>query len=150
MNAAPQKNRNRQRALDVEYLRCSGGMRTCCAVVCVEGERRPVTGRGGLAGVLSRPRLGQRRLIVRARGIGTLQRFVQSQTLEWLVRRFVCQVKFLPGSQPDGTGYRQLLDCKVVLRLNQLLLPLLEFYLGSQRVNGRRRARLHLVRCLVV
>ena len=70
--------------------------------------------------------------------------------LERLVQRLIGQFEFLPGSQSDDARHRQLLNCKVVSRLNQLLLPRLHLYLRPQPIDRRRSARIHLVRCLAV
>ena len=55
-----------------------------------------------------------------------------------------------PGSEADGAREGELLDGEIVFRLDQLLLPRLQFDAGAQRIDGRRGAGFHLIGGLVV
>ncbi len=79
-----------------------------------------------------------------------MQRVLHGQGLERLVQRLIGQFEFLPRSQSDDARHRQLLNRKVISRLNQLLLPRLQLHLCPQPIDRRRSACIHLVGCLVV
>ena len=67
-----------------------------------------------------------------------------------VVRRLRSQRNFLARRQPNGAHQCQLLFGVIIARDDQLLLPVLEFHPGAQRVDRRAQPRILLVGGLTV
>src|SRR5713101_2141493 len=99
MDATSLKDRNRQSASHVEYLRRGAGMRACSAIISIEGERRQVAGYRSFAREFRGAHVGHGRLIIGTRSVRTLQGLVHGNHFEWLIRRLVRQFELLTRRQ---------------------------------------------------
>ena len=110
VNAASLKDGDPQRSAHIENLRRGGRMRSSGPVIGAKGKRREITGDGGLAREFRRASVRHRGLVIGTRGVGAFQSVVDGYGVERLVGRFVRQLEFLPGSQPDHAGDGQFLN----------------------------------------